>query len=66
MKEIVFNINPDGSVQVETRGYKGRDCLSATKPYEDALGIVDKRQPKPELRSGQGVCQNAGQRITNR
>ena len=64
-KEIIVNLNPDGSIEVQASGYKGRDCLQATKPYEDSLGVVGKRRPKPELRA-QGVSQSAGQRITTR
>ncbi|TEB04762.1 hypothetical protein Psch_03524 [Pelotomaculum schinkii] len=47
MKEIIITVKPDGSTEIEAAGYTGRDCLKATKPFEDALGFITQREPKP-------------------
>jgi len=48
-KEILITIGTDGSVEVEAVGYTGKDCLNATKPYEEALGVITHRKPKPVI-----------------
>lgn len=48
-KEIIVTVKPDGTVQVEAVGYIGRECLNATKPFEDALGVISNRKPKPVM-----------------
>lgn len=47
MKEIIITVKPDGTTEIEAKGYKGRSCLEATKPFEEKLGIVEKRKMKP-------------------
>ncbi|MBD2562148.1 MULTISPECIES: DUF2997 domain-containing protein [Nostoc] len=32
--------NATGEVQVEAEGFEGLSCLSATQPFEEALGVV--------------------------
>ncbi len=48
-KEIIILVKPDGSTVIEARGYDGRGCLNATKPFEDALGVITQRRPKPVI-----------------
>lgn len=38
MKEIILTVDIDGKVTVETKGFKGKACLQASKFLEDALG----------------------------
>lgn len=48
-KEVIITVKPDGSVEIEAAGYAGRECLKATNPFEDALGVITKRKPKPVM-----------------
>jgi hypothetical protein len=46
--------NTTGEVRVEAEGYEGMSCLSATQPFEEALGVVEgDRTYKPEAQSQQ-------------
>lgn len=49
-KEIVFEIDGDGAVTVEGKGFVGSECETLTRPIEEALGDVESRQYKPEFR----------------
>ncbi|MEJ1931440.1 DUF2997 domain-containing protein [Nostoc sp. NIES-2111] len=43
-----------GEVRVEAEGFEGLSCLSATQPFEEALGVVEgEREFKPEAQSQQ-------------
>lgn len=43
-----------GEVKVEAEGFEGLSCLSATQPFEEALGVVEgEREFKPEAQSQQ-------------
>lgn len=33
--------NATGEVRVEAKGFEGLSCLSATQPFEEALGVVE-------------------------
>ena len=48
-KTIKVRIKPDGSVSIETSGFKGPECKDATKQLEQALGTVVQDRPKPEM-----------------
>jgi len=48
-KEIVITVKPDGSVQIEAAGFAGRECLQATKDFEQSLGAVTGRKYKPVI-----------------
>jgi hypothetical protein len=47
-QQIVVDISPEGEVKIEAKGFTGSTCAAATKPLEDALGVVAGRQLKPE------------------
>jgi hypothetical protein len=49
-KEIKITIAPDGNTTVEAVNFKGIGCKAATKPFEDALGVVTDDKDKPEIR----------------
>jgi hypothetical protein len=44
-----------GEVRVEAEGFEGLTCLSATQPFEEALGVVGdrifKEESAPQLRT---------------
>ena len=44
-----------GEVRVEAEGFEGLSCLSATQPFESALGVVGdriyKEESAPQLRT---------------
>lgn len=44
MKEIILTVDIDGKTKLETKGFKGKACLQASKFLEDALGqnILDR------------------------
>lgn len=47
-KEIVVRINMEtGETSMEAIGWNGQGCREATRPFEDALGIVKDRTMKP-------------------
>lgn len=50
MKTIEIVIDANGEVVVETKGYRGKECKAASKPFEDALGTVTKDDDTPEAR----------------
>jgi len=49
MKSIVFKIDSDGEIAVEVRGAAGADCDTLTDPFEKSLGILSKKERKPEF-----------------
>ena len=38
MKEIVIDISNDGEIQIETKGFKGKSCVSEAQFIKDVLG----------------------------
>ena len=46
-----------GEVRVEAEGFEGLSCLSATQPFEEALGVVSesdriyKQESAPQIRN---------------
>lgn len=66
MKEIEVTISPEGETTLDAKGFKGKECLAATQPYEQALGIdPDKdgqRVMKPEARQVAGEATRERQR----
>jgi|TARA_B100001094_G_scaffold198737_1_gene192810 hypothetical protein len=45
---IKFTIAQDGTVTEEVQGAVSNKCLDVTLPFEEALGIVNSREYKPE------------------
>ncbi|WP_373525703.1 DUF2997 domain-containing protein [Nostoc sp.] len=46
--------NATGEVRVEAEGFEGLSCLSATQPFEEALGVVEgERTYKDEAQTQQ-------------
>jgi len=38
MEEIIVEIDDEGAVEVKTKGFKGKGCLTASKWLEEQLG----------------------------
>ena len=57
--EIIMEFGTDGSLKMEGKGFQGRACDQAMAPFEKALGIITKRENKPEYRAG-GQTHGAG------
>lgn len=49
MKKIIeLIISPTGEISIDAVGFKGADCEHATRYLEEALGVVTRRDKKPE------------------
>lgn len=55
MKQIFIDVEIDGSVKIETRGYSGGECQKASKDFERALGLVESDTKTAEYHSGSAV-----------
>ena len=53
--------NATGEVRVEAEGFEGLSCLSATQPFESALGVVSDRTYKDEAQTQQLRTTNSNQ-----
>ncbi|WP_138506125.1 DUF2997 domain-containing protein [Nostoc sp. PA-18-2419] len=54
--------NATGEVRVEAKGFEGLSCLSATQPFEEALGVVEgDRTYKDEAQTQQLRTTNSNQ-----
>jgi hypothetical protein len=47
-KELIIEIEPDGTLKIKTEGFKGTECEEELKPIENALGNVTKRTKTSE------------------
>jgi len=45
-KEIIVTIGTKGETKIEAKGFKNRECLRATQPFEEALGKISNRKMK--------------------
>lgn len=61
-KKVILDFEPDGSVKIEAKGFRGVGCTKATAFLEIALGRVAKIQRKPEFNQNApaNVTQTAG------
>jgi hypothetical protein len=48
--EILLTVNPDGTSEIEVIGGDGKTCTDQTKALEEALGIIENCEFKPEYR----------------
>ena len=56
-RRILVRVSPNGDIQVEADGFKGKGCEAATQAIEEALGKRTARSFKPEHRQAGGVIQ---------
>jgi Protein of unknown function (DUF2997) len=47
-RSIEVTIAPDGGIKIDAVGFKGADCERATRFLEQALGVSQQTQRKPE------------------
>jgi hypothetical protein len=47
MKEIVIDISDEGEIQVETKGFKGKNCVTEARFLKDVLGKETARTLTP-------------------
>ena len=47
MKEIIVDISSDGEVQIETRGFQGKSCMTESQFIKDLLGTEIQKQLTP-------------------
>jgi hypothetical protein len=59
LKTIIITVAADGSSQVETQGFRGRDCLAASRFVESALGRRIGERLTPEFHQQANVQQSA-------
>jgi hypothetical protein len=52
MQEIIIEFDAAGEVQMEGKGFQGKSCDEAMGQFEKALGVVSRRQSKPEYFQG--------------
>ena len=60
MEEIVVDIEANGDVRIEGKGFAGADCEKATRELEEAIGVVGKRMLKAEYHRARVVTRKAG------
>ena len=47
MKEIILDISNEGEIKIETKGFKGKNCLSEAQFLKDLLGSEVERSLTP-------------------
>jgi hypothetical protein len=40
VKWIEITVSPTGATRLQTQGFRGTECRSASAPYEKALGVL--------------------------
>lgn len=48
-REFEITIAPDGTVELQVKGYKGRSCLEAMKLFEQVVGELKARRETGEF-----------------
>ena len=48
-REFEIIIGPDGTVELQVRGYKGRSCLEAAKLFEQIVGEMKSQSQTSEF-----------------
>lgn len=59
MPKLIITVDTEGNVEIDAVGFKGKECLEASKPFEESLGVILERTKKPELSLGKGVSTHA-------
>ena len=47
-RTIEIIVSPRGDISIDALGFRGPDCEKATRALEEALGVVQQRNKKPE------------------
>ena len=57
MKTVIVTIGPDGKIESEVQGCKGRVCENLTKFLDEAFGPAKSRKLKPEYHQTEATHQ---------
>ena len=49
-KQVITTIKPTGDVEIETKGFVGRECFAETRDLEEGLGGATRTRPTTESR----------------
>ena len=60
MREFVIDIEPDGKVTIEGKGFEGAECKALSKDIEAHLGDVQKVVEKAEFKRGRPMLRKVG------
>lgn len=55
MKQLIIDVEADGTVKIDAVGFRGQACQKATEAMEKALGTPGKRTPKAEWYQSAGI-----------
>jgi len=47
VKEIILDISNEGEIKIETRGFKGKSCITESQFLKDLLGTETERSLTP-------------------
>jgi hypothetical protein len=47
VKEIIVDISSEGEIKIETRGFKGKNCVAESQFLKDLLGKETSKQLTP-------------------
>lgn len=61
-REFEIIIGPDGTVELQVRGYKGRSCLEAAKLFEQIVGEMKSQSQTSEFYEPDEKVQNRVER----
>ena len=56
-REFEITIGPDGSVELQVKGYKGKSCLEAAKMFEQIVGELKAQRETSEFYEPDEVVQ---------
>lgn len=60
MKTITIDVTPEGKIQIEGKGFTGKECDQKMKAFEDGLGSVKDKKLKPEYHRTVTTTQKVG------
>lgn len=61
-KTIEIIVTRDGKTRIETKGFRGHECIEASRFIRRALGATDESTLKPEYHLAQRVADETRQR----
>ncbi len=67
MREIEILISPEGEVQIQVKGVKGKSCLDFSKFLEEGLGDIESREYtseyyEPEVQISKYITESSSDR----
>jgi hypothetical protein len=65
MKIVEITISSKGESVIHTKGFSGSSCRQASRPFEEALGLVAADQPTAEMYESQPLIQANQQKLNS-